>query len=203
MFCWSPTVIRKKRYFIPVLCNFPEMPIGNPFLCQQHEHILEWMRICPLFYLPNTTTKTNQYHEDLHDERPWSVHNKGVTPRIPRGLPSRWSPTRGSNQAELIMQRLCYSLRRSINGTRIHVQIIFGTTNCHSGLPSSSLVVRWLSSYVRWTVQSEGWCPLRFSSVEFGCLYFVFFCMKKGMATDKLLRLKWNGMPSLEMVLSA
>lgn len=194
MFCWTP-VIRKKRYFIPVLCNFPEMSIGNPFLCQQHEHILEWMRICPLFYLPNTTTKTNQYHEDLHDERPWSVHNKGVTPRIPRGLPSRWSPTRGSNQAELIMQRLCYSLRRSINGTRIHVQIIFGTTNCHSGLPSS-VVVWWLSSYVRCTVQSEGWCPLRlrFSSVEFGCLFFVAFLYEKGNGDGQTttIEMEWN-----------
>lgn len=175
------------------------MPIGIPFLCQQHKDILERMRICPLFYLPNTTTTTS-----YSTARTFTMKGldrfiiKGVTPRIPCGLP--WtSPTRGSNQAELIMQRLCYSLHRSINGTRIHVQIIFGTTNCHSGLPSSSVVVWWLSSYVRCTERRL----MSFAILVCRIWLLYFFCMKKGMATGELLRLKWNGIPSMEMVLSA
>lgn len=114
---------------------------------------------------------TSQHREDLHDERPRFII-KGVTPRIPCGLPSRWSPTRGSNQAELIMQRLCYSLHRSINGTRIHVQIIFGTTNCHSGLPSSSVVIVLLCAMYRAKV--DVLCDSRLSNlVVVFCCFFV------------------------------
>lgn len=193
MFCWTPTVIRKKRYFIPVPWNFLEMPIGIPFLCQQHEDILERMRICPLFFLPNTRQR-----RPASTARTFTMKGldrfiiKGVTPRIPCGLPSRWSPTRGSNQAELIMQRLCYSLHRSINGTRIHVQIIFGTTNCHSGLPSSSVVVWWLSSYVRCTERRLMSFAILVCRIRL--LYFVVFLYEKGNGDGRTttIEMKWN-----------
>lgn len=165
------------------------MPIGIPFLCQQHEDILERMRICPLFYLPNTRQR-----RPASTARTFTMKGldrfiiKGVTPRIPCGHPSRWSPTRGSNQAELIMQRLCYSLHRSINGTRIHVQIIFGTTNCHSGLPSSSVVIVLLCAMYRAKV--DVLCDSRLSnSVVVFCCFFVW--KREWRRTNYY---DWNGM---------
>lgn len=167
------------------------MPIGIPFLCQQHEDILERMRICPLFFLPNTRQR-----RPASTARTFTMKGldrfiiKGVTPRIPCGLPSRWSPTRGSNQAELIMQRLCYSLHRSINGIRIHVQIIFGTTNCHSGLPSSSVVIVLLCAMYRAKV--DVLCDSRLSnSVVVFCCFFLY---EKGNGDGRTttIEMKWN-----------